>query len=468
MGQPMRQLYPITDSITGESEGIIKICAIGKDSTGNWKAEADATTITWTKDTIAPSISAISDLGTINTATNVASSVTDVSTISYSWVETSVNSGTVIISSPTSSASDFSADENDTYTVELTATDAAGNTSTEDFTYTWDTSWPTAVISSSPSGENSTTTLGIDIGGTDVTKYKFKIISGTAASDCGTDSTGFSGEIAEGTNITNDITSSPSIAEGGVVVCVVASDNLDNWQPYGDRSTVLWTKDTVSPVVDAGSAKVVNTSTLQDATVTETNTINTYLWSKDSGPGSANFSSTSIEDPTVNPDEGVYVLRLTVTDAAGNSGDDTVSFEMDITPPTAGATGQLTGTTATSTTTTTTVTGTDVQNYRYDHVDNTGDCTDNSGYSASTPVGTVISAEDLSGLSDGTMTLCLVGEDSAGNWQLFSAPTQITWVMDTTAPSVGTLSAFSSISDSSITVNWSKSTDVIIPTRRCY
>jgi len=95
--------------------------------------------------------------------------------------------------------------------------------------------------------------------------------------------------------------------------------------------------DTQKPTVDAGDDKIANTEFTQDATVEDTNSgIASYSWEKVSGPdgGTITFGSPNSEDTTISADkDGVYTIRLIVTDNAGNSNYDEMQLTWDTTPP---------------------------------------------------------------------------------------------------------------------------------------
>ncbi|RYE36184.1 MAG: hypothetical protein EOP48_29800, partial [Sphingobacteriales bacterium] len=66
--------------------------------------------------------------------------------------------------------------------------------------------------------------------------------------------------------------------------------------------------------------------------------ITTYLWTKVSGPGLVTFGSAALEDSTVSVDtDGTYVLRLSVTDSAGNTAFDEMTLVWDTLNPTVDA-----------------------------------------------------------------------------------------------------------------------------------
>lgn len=108
-----------------------------------------------------------------------------------------------------------------------------------------------------------------------------------------------------------------------------------------DGSSVLY--DRTAPTIDAGTDKEVNALVLQDATISDSGSgLSTYTWSKHSGTGTVVFSNVNGTSAPYNPDtnisispslDGTYVLRLTVTDKAGNSAYDDMTFIWDTTRP---------------------------------------------------------------------------------------------------------------------------------------
>ena len=82
-----------------------------------------------------------------------------------------------------------------------------------------------------------------------------------------------------------------------------------------------------------------------------------------------------------------------------------------------------------------TVAGTEVTHYKSKVV--TGACT-TGNYGSETAVATKITT-DISALADGTIRLCVIGRDTAGNYQ--STATEASWTKDTVAPTItaGTL-----------------------------
>jgi hypothetical protein len=94
--------------------------------------------------------------------------------------------------------------------------------------------------------------------------------------------------------------------------------------------------DNEPPTVSAGAdqSPTLATTVNLDGTVTvddglPTSPGLTYLWTQDSGPGTATFGNSSNIDTTVTFDQmGTYVLKLTATDGLGLSGSDTVTITV--------------------------------------------------------------------------------------------------------------------------------------------
>lgn len=106
---------------------------------------------------------------------------------------------------------------------------------------------------------------------------------------------------------------------------------------YG-TDNVSFIYDTTDPVVSAGDNKHTGTVpfTQSSATATDaTSGLASYSWSQQSGPGAVTFSNTGVLNPNVTAvsQDGTYVLRLTVTDEAGNTAHDDFTLIWDTTSP---------------------------------------------------------------------------------------------------------------------------------------
>ena len=93
--------------------------------------------------------------------------------------------------------------------------------------------------------------------------------------------------------------------------------------------------DTTPPIIDAGTNATANAPYTQDATATDaTSGIATYLWTQQSGPGNITFGTPDAEDTNISADtDGTYIIRLTVTDNAGNTAFDEFTLLWDTMKP---------------------------------------------------------------------------------------------------------------------------------------
>lgn len=92
------------------------------------------------------------------------------------------------------------------------------------------------------------------------------------------------------------------------------------------QKSVSLTKDTTAPTVNVGSDLNISATTAVNATSSDSHDL-TYQWSKQSGTGTITFSMDTAEDTDISSDTpGTFVIRLTVTDAAGNEAYDELSL----------------------------------------------------------------------------------------------------------------------------------------------
>ena len=106
---------------------------------------------------------------------------------------------------------------------------------------------------------------------------------------------------------------------------------------YG-TSSVVYTFDTTSPVVNAGDNQHRGAVPFTQSTATATDVtsgVASYNWSRLSGPSNVTFSNNGVLNPNITAvgADGTYVLRLTVTDEAGNSASDDFTLLWDTTSP---------------------------------------------------------------------------------------------------------------------------------------
>jgi len=110
-------------------------------------------------------------------------------------------------------------------------------------------------------------------------------------------------------------------------------NSLGDWQPWKQATTASWVKDTTAPVITLGAPLRVHTTSPVSADVADANSF-TVLWTQISGPGHATFGFAAAASTTVMADsDGVYVLRLTATDVAGNVSSADLAFTWDTARP---------------------------------------------------------------------------------------------------------------------------------------
>ncbi len=269
-------------------------------------------------DSTAPIISAGDDT-TINSAYQQDSSYFEIGSGigNNSWTVLS-GPGNITFTSQWSEDPWISADMDGLYILQLNATDNAGNWAVSNFTLLWDTVAPVA-------------TVGIDI---DTSVQIFKdafasdMLSGmdnyTWSVASGSGNITFSDEWSQDTWISADM-------DGVYVIQLNVTDIAGNW--FVDEFILRW--DTTAPNVDAGIDIQTNAQEFRNAFADDaTSGIASYEWSMVSGPGNLTFGTPDAEDTTIQADtDGVYIVRLTVTDNADNIGWSEFNMTWDQTSP---------------------------------------------------------------------------------------------------------------------------------------
>ncbi len=140
------------------------------------------------------------------------------------------------------------------------------------------------------------------------------------------------GAITFGTATTEDTTVTAG-QEGTYIIRLTVTDNAST--AVYDEFTLVW--DTTNPVANAGADQIKKTQFTQTGSATDTggSGVASYSWSKVSGPGAINFGTSTTAQTTISVDtDGSYVIRLTATDNATNSGTDDFTLIWDATVPT--------------------------------------------------------------------------------------------------------------------------------------
>ncbi len=195
--------------------------------------------------------------------------------------------------------------EEGSYTVNAAVADRAGNIGTATFTFTVDTIAPVLTQTVAvPTPTNNT-----------IPDYAFN------SDEAGTITYGGDCSSVVTTAVTGSNTASfNTLGEGAHTNCTIQVTDA-----AGNNSLILslpaFTIDTTAPTVNA-----------------DLNGIAAYGWSKVSGSGMPVFGSGSSEDTTIWADQdGLYTIRLSVTDSAGNIASDEMSLTWDTTAPTVNA-----------------------------------------------------------------------------------------------------------------------------------
>ncbi len=348
------------------------------------------------------------------------------------------------------------------FTVVASHSRVSGNTATGSSTYPKDTQSPgAATITGAPTGTNSTSTLNITVGGTDITHYRYFIVLPGGTEVC-TNSTAYTGsDIPVATKITDTLTE-----QGAYKLCVFGRDTAGNWSTATSQAT--WTRDTQGPViltVDAttadgvygpGQSVQVRVTFDENVTVTGTPQLTLETGTTDrvatyaSGSGSAQILFSYVIQPN---DENPDLDYTSTTALALNGGTmrDALSNNATLTLPAPGTANSLAGTkniaveayssplakailsntpmgADSSDTLNITVSGLDVVSYKYKlGLSGSVDCSTYTGYSSEIPVATHITDTISAHPKYSFLKICVLGKDSAGNWQKAFAVTQAQW-----------------------------------------
>lgn len=166
-------------AVPGITEGAHTLFVIAKDTAGNWQAIADATAYSWSVD-ITPPEAELSNLPndpTNSTSTGIIVGGTGVTAYKYR-IDLEAWSAERTTAQPI--ARTGLAETN--HTIEVIARDGAGNWqpvgAPTAHLWTINFSAPTALLSNTPSTWTQSTSIDIDVGGSGITKYKYKLDGG--------------------------------------------------------------------------------------------------------------------------------------------------------------------------------------------------------------------------------------------------------------------------------------------------
>ncbi|ASD64151.1 Calx-beta domain-containing protein [Bdellovibrio bacteriovorus] len=221
--------------------------------------------------------------------------------------------------------------------------DAAGNVSAmaSSASITFDNTPPTATLSGQPTGSSAKYALNIDVNGSDVVAYKYKL--GVAGSTDCTVATGYSAsEISSSTNITDNIS---ALANGSIKVCVVGKDTAGNWQTYATATAVTWTKN--SPAIQF-SATTSSVSEYNDPTHTVAVSIPSavdiavsvsYTYSNGSAPSATMGSDYTATNGTATIAAGSTSVNISIPILDNSTEEYDETFKITLSGPVGGSLG---------------------------------------------------------------------------------------------------------------------------------
>jgi uncharacterized delta-60 repeat protein len=385
-------------TIAASLDGVYTIRLTATDAAGN-SASSDMTLV-W--DTTPPTGVSAGDNQIRNAQFTQTGTATDTNAMTHAWTKVS-GPGTITFGTATALSTTVSASADGSYVLRFTATDAAGNSSYSDMTLVWDTTPPSGVSAGGNQTKNAQFTQTGTATDTNAMAYAWTKVSGPGA-------------ITFGAATTPETTVSASI-DGTYVLRFTATDAAGN-SSYSD-TTLVW--DTTPPTgVSAGSNKTKNVEFTQTGTATDANSI-TYAWTKLTGPGAITFGTPNAISTTISATlDGTYTLRLTATDAGGNSTYGDMTLVWDTTPPT-GVSAGANKTKNAEFTQAGVATDASGMTYSWTKLSGPGAIT----FGTPNAISTIISAA-----LEGIYTIRFIALDAAGN----SSSSDMTLVWDTTAP----------------------------------
>jgi len=291
------------------------------------------------------------------------------------------------------------------------AVDSAGTAGWWSWTdsFVVDTVSPTATISGTPDDPTNQTAASLTIGGEGVTHYKYKVDAEVYGSE---------------TEIQTPVALS-GLSEGIHTVSVIGRDKAGNWQLEASPTTASWPVDTQAPTATISGTPISPTNQTGTTLTVSGEGVTHYKYKLNSGTYGDEIAVSapiSLFDFT-NASHTIYVIGR---DLAGNWQTEatTATWIVDTIPPTA-TISDVPPTPTNQTGATLTVGGESVIQYKYKLND--------GAYGAETAVATPIG---LTGLTDGSHTIYLIGRDAAGNWQSEASATTASWTVDTAAPTI--------------------------------
>ncbi|RZI59466.1 MAG: hypothetical protein EOP14_04215, partial [Pseudomonas sp.] len=298
-------------SVTISADGPHVLRLTVRDAAGN-SASDD---LIVTKDSLAPTVNVGVDRFT-NAAISLTPTVTESGSgiATYSWSRVS-GPGTVTFGSSTAKDSTVAFASDGAYVLRLTVVDNAGNSAFDDIAVTYNTVVPTVNVGADLITRTTVSMIPTVTSAGSIASYLWSKVSGPGTATFGAASA-------------KDSTISVN-ADGVYVFQLTVTDNAGN--AASDSFTL--TKDTVAPTVNVGADIFTGVTVSLTPSASDADSgIASFAWTRISGPAGLTFGDAAAKDTTVlTSSDGVYVLRLTVTDRAGNSTSDELTLTKDTT-----------------------------------------------------------------------------------------------------------------------------------------
>lgn len=372
-------------SLTALGTGLHTVSVIGKTAAGVWQVAPTA--VSWTVEQAAPTTTASPAGGTYAAPQTVTLTADETATIYYTTTGLAPTTSSAKYTGPITVAP--------TKLLKFFAVDQAGNAEavkTEIYALP-----VTATIAGTPAAKTRYTTATLTVGGSGVVAYKRSVDGGA-----------WSAETPVATRI-----ALTGLAAGAHRVDVIAKNAAGGWQDDQAPTTVQWTVD-LTPPVTAASPAGGTYATPQTVNLSADETATIYYTTNGTTPTTA---STKYVGPISLP--ATATLKYFAIDSAGNA--EAVKTQSYALPPLAVINGVSVASKATSVTLT--IGGVGVVAYKYQ--------LDGGSWSAEIPVATKTA---ITGLSEGSHTVSVIGKSVAGTWQATSVASSKSWIVDLTAP----------------------------------
>jgi hypothetical protein len=397
---------------TSLPDGVFNLYLRDIDSSNNTGADTETGIV---KDSTNPVVNAGTDK-TSGVQISQDATVSDFNLVTYEWTKVS-GPGNITFGSFDLEDTTILADTDGVYVIRLTAIDLAGNSAYDEMQLTWgagDVTPPTVNITAPIAGTDAFD-YSKNVNGTKVITFTDNELTNA---QCSIDNTNWVG-CASGITTLSDITGFNALPDDLFTLYLKDTDAANN---VGTDSEVDIRKYTSAPNVSAGTDAVSGVQFTQDATATISGMEGSiaYVWSKTSGPGAITFGSVvnHTEDTTISADtNGVYIIRVTATDGAGNSAYDEMQLTWgagDVTPPTVNITAPIAGTDAFDYSKN--VNGTKVITFTDNELTNAQCSIDNTNWvGCASGITTLSDITGFNALPDDLFTLYLKDTDAANN-----------------------------------------------------